>query len=266
VPSKALSDKYDVVSIANFLRPALDFVLPPRCPSCGAITPEGGPFCAGCWQQLRFLAPPWCDGCALPFDYQDVEGLLCADCLASPPHHDGIRAAVAYDEISRQVALKLKYGGKIGLSKMIAMQLVRHVPESNKAIWVAPVPLHWTRLWSRSFNQSALIAKDLSVLKGLTFVPDLLTRTKRTPSLRGLSPKQRRQTVSKAFTITPRYAEAVKDAHIILVDDVLTTGATADACVKALKKAGAQWVQVFCWARALKGEARRSDMPLSLDA
>ena len=182
------------------------------------------------------------------------------------PQHDGIRAVVAYDDVSRQVALKLKYGGKIGLAKMIAAQMLRHLPDDRDGIIVAPVPLHWTRLWSRSFNQSALIAQELAKLADLKFAPDLLFRTKRTPSMRGMSGKERRKAVGKAFAFNPRLQNEIAGARVVLVDDVLTTGATSDGCVKALKKAGVSWVQQFCWARALRGETPSATYPSGIDA
>ena len=245
-----------MATLAQMLRPAVDIVLPERCPSCGVITPPGGTFCGDCWQSLHFLVPPWCATCAVPFAYEQGDEARCAICLSSPPMHDGIRAVVAYDDVSRQVALKLKYGGKIGLAKMIAAQLLRHLPEDRDGLIVAPVPLHWTRLWSRSFNQSALIAQELAKIADLEFAPDLLFRTKRTPSMRGMSGKDRRKVVGKAFALNPRWQSQTIASRVILVDDVLTTGATSDGCVKVLKKAGADWVQLFCWARALRGEAR----------
>jgi ComF family protein len=255
VSVKALSDKSHMPTFAQLLKPALDFVLPERCPGCGAITPQGGAFCADCWQGMHFLAPPCCSACAVPFAFDRGADALCASCLARRPIHDGIRAVAAYDDVSRQVVLKLKYGGKIGLAKMIAAQLVRHVPDDRNGLLVTPVPLHWTRLWSRSFNQSALIGEHLADMAKLHFIPDLLIRTKRTPSLRGLSAKDRQRTTNRAFQINPRWRGRIDAARIILVDDVLTTGATSDACVQQLKRAGADWVQLFCWARALRGEA-----------
>ena len=137
---------------------------------------------------------------------------------------------------------------------MIAAQLLRHLPEDRSDIIITPVPLHWTRLWSRSFNQSALIGAELARLAQLPFVPDMLLRTKRTPSLRGLSAIDRSKSVGKAFTLNPRWQGRIDASRIILVDDVLTTGATSDGCIKTLKKAGVDWVQLFCWARALRGE------------
>lgn len=182
------------------------------------------------------------------------------------PLHEGIRAAVAYDDMSRQIILRLKYGGKIGLAKLVARQLLRHLPDDRSDILVVPVPLHWMRLWSRSFNQSALIAQELARMGGMRYSVDLLLRTRRTPNMRGLSAKQRRQTVAKAFAINPARLDLAQGARIILIDDVLTTGATSDGCIKALKKSCASWVQLFCWARAIRGEAMAENNPVTLDA
>ncbi len=222
-------------------------------------------FCSDCWPGLHFMNPPWCAACALPFAHEQANDTLCATCLADPPIHDGIQAAVAYDDMSRQIILRLKYGGKIGLAKLVARQLLRHLPDDRSDILVVPVPLHWTRLWSRNFNQSALIAQELAHRGEMRYSVDLL-RTRRTPNMRGLSAKQRRQTVAKAFAINPARLDLVRGARIILIDDVLTTGATSDGCTKALKKSGASWIQLFCWARAMRGEALPENNPVTLDA
>jgi ComF family protein len=252
VEMSALSDKRAMRLVLKIAKPVFDYALPERCPSCGEISTDGTNFCAKCWPHIRFLNPPWCDSCALPFDYEQPAGARCATCLADPPIHDGIRAAVAYDGTTRKIALRLKYGGRIGLAKLIARHLVRHLPADRTGMIVVPVPLHWTRLWSRSFNQSALIAQELARLGGLVYAPDVLLRIKRTPSLRGLSGKERRKAVARVFRINPAKAHLLSGARVILVDDVLTTGATSDGCIKTLKKSGANWVQLFCWARALR--------------
>lgn len=217
------------------------------------MSAQGG-FCINCWEKLDFLAPPWCDACGLPLPFESADAQSCAACLAKPPRHDGIRAAVAYSDISREIALKLKYAGKIGNAKLIAQQLARHLPEQGGMHLMVPVPLHWTRLWARSFNQSALIAKALSQLGSIEYAPDILMRTKRTEYLRGKSGKERRSEVSRAFAVSRQWQDRIKDADILLVDDVYTTGATSDACVKTLKDAGARSVQIFCWARVLRDE------------
>nr|WP_315456591.1 ComF family protein [uncultured Sphingorhabdus sp.] len=250
-----MSDKPSMANIRQIFDVALNWALPERCPCCGVITSNGGPFCPGCWQQLEFIGPPYCASCGTPFAFDRGSDASCAACLSRPPKHNGIRAAVKYDDLSAQVALKLKYGGKVGLAKIIAMQLARHVPEERSNIIITPVPLHWTRIWSRTFNQSALIGRELALAANLEFVPDMLLRPKKTPSMRGLSPKSRRKAVVNAFAINPKWQGRLAGSRIILVDDVLTTGATTDGCVSVLKRQGADWVQIFCWARALRGEA-----------
>jgi ComF family protein len=253
-----------VHSLTDILRPALNLVLPVRCPCCGVILADEGAFCSECWQQMHFLSPPWCASCANPLPFEALDGQQCAPCMERAPVHDGIRAAVAYDDVSRQVVLKLKHGGKIGLAKLIAKQLARHLPlrdsnapgmqDDTQPILIAPVPLHWTRLWTRGYNQSALIAQALASQSGLTYAPDILIRTKRTPLLRGMTGKQRAKIVDKAFAIHPKWQDRIKGAHVILIDDVLTSGATSNACIKSLKRNGASWVQLFCWARVLRGD------------
>lgn len=255
-----LFDKSDMARGSHIFHMMLNWALPERCPCCGTITPGGGTFCVSCWQKLEFLGPPWCGGCATPFEYDRGDGAYCAACIGNPPRHDGIRAAVKYDDLSAKVALRLKYGGKIGLARIIAQQLLRHLPDDRDNLMITPVPLHWTRMWSRSFNQSALIGKQLAALSGVTFVPDILVRHKRTPSMRGLNLKRRRKAVGSAFALHPKWKGAVKGRKIILIDDVLTTGATSDGCVAVLKRNGAGWVQIFCWARALRGRTQESEV------
>lgn len=254
-----------MANVGQIFNIAVNWALPERCPCCGVITSAGGPFCPSCWQRLEFIGPPYCATCGTPFAFDRGSDAKCAACLSSTPKHDGIRAAVKYDSLSAQVALKLKYGGKVGLARTIATQLLRHLPEQRDEIIIIPVPLHWTRMWSRTFNQSALIGRELARAANITFIPDVLLRHKKTPSMRGLSPKHRRKAVGNAFTINPKWQGRLAGARIILIDDVLTTGATTDGCVSILKAQGAQWVQIFCWARALRTEDSDS-MGFSLDA
>lgn len=164
------------------------------------------------------------------------------------------------------MALRLKYAGKIGLARMIAHQLVRHLPDSRSDMNVTPVPLHWIRMWSRSFHHSALIAKELSRLGKLEYILDLIVRQRQTPSMHGLSEKERRKAAGKAIAAHPRWEGKFQGRKIILVDNVLTTGATSDGCIGAIKKGRASWIQLFCQAQALKGEAAGVDDMIMLDA
>lgn len=230
-----------------------DLALPPRCPGCGAITPADHRFCPACWTSLRFLGPPWCAGCHIPFEFDRGEGACCAACLADPPPHDGIRAAVAYGEVARGVALKLKYSGRLACAATMARAMARLMPEG--ADLLVPVPLHRWRLWSRGYNQAGLIAAALARVHGVPLAPDLLRRVKATPVLRGLGARARAKAVAGAFALAPDARAMLAGRTVVLVDDVHTSGATANACARLLKRGGAAKVILLCWARVLEGEA-----------
>ena len=260
-------------NIANL---SIATLLPSRCPSCGDIVRQNqndtimkhSGFCISCWSKLKFLTPPWCSCCARPFEFieqgtTDNQELKCGYCIKKPPLHDGLRAALIYDDINSKVILKLKYSGRIAIANLIADHLVRFLHDDvNKFgndIWMTPVPLHWTRLWKRTYNQSALIADALIVAlnkNNKTTAPehivDLLKRVKRTPPLRGNNGKDRKRLLKNAFALNPKYAQTIKGRTIILVDDVYTSGATTDACVKTLKSAGAVKVILYCWTRVIQ--------------
>jgi len=234
------------------LRAVVDFALPPRCPGCGLVTQAQDAFCYDCWSGLQLLGPPCCAKCALPFEHGgEGEDALCAGCLADPPAFDRLRAAVAYGELASAVALKLKYGRKPGVAGTMASLMARHVDAAERPI-LCPVPLHRWRIWRRGYNQSALIGAALCHRFGLEMRPDLLVRVKRTPPLKGMSPRERRLTVRGAFRINPGHRAAIAKRNILLIDDVFTSGATAEACARVLKRAGAAEVAVLCWARVVR--------------
>jgi ComF family protein len=235
------------------LRPILDFALPPRCPGCGAVTDEPHRFCIACWSALTFLGEPCCARCALPFDYGEGAEVICGRCLAEPPDYHRLRAAVAYGDIARTVALKLKYGGRPGVAETMARFMERHLDASDAPV-LAPVPLHRWRIWRRGYNQAALIAGALARRAGLEAQLDLVERVKATPVLRGMGPRERRQAVRGAFRVNAKRKAALKGKSVVLVDDVYTSGATAEACARILKRAGAQRVDVLCWARVVRAE------------
>ncbi|MES2120608.1 MAG: ComF family protein [Pseudomonadota bacterium] len=228
-------------------RSALDFALPPRCAGCGTIVGEVHGFCHECWTNIDFLGDSGCTSCGLPL--QATEAETCGACLARPPRIARTRSAVAYGDLSRSLAIRLKYGRKVAVARTMARYMAPLVARSDQAVLV-PVPLHRSRLWNRGFNQSALVARELSQRLGIAMEPMALKRTKRTPALKGMSMLQRRKTVAGAFRVADR--KAVEGRTVILVDDVLTTGSTAEACARTLKRAGAARVELISWARVVR--------------
>ena len=221
--------------------------LPPRCPGCGVPVAADHRFCAPCWGGLHLIAPPWCAGCNLPFAHDRGEDARCGRCLADPPRHAGVRAAVAYGPVARRLALTLKYGGRIGIADTMAERIAPNVPAGLDLL--VPVPLHRWRLWSRGFNQAALIAAALARRTEVPHDPFALTRPRATQVLRGLGNRGRRKAVTGAFAVPDRARVAGKAMG--LVDDVYTSGATAAACTRMLLAAGAASVTILCWARVV---------------
>lgn len=225
----------------------LNLALPPRCPACGAIVAGTDRFCVECWQSLRFLGPPWCATCQRPFAVDRGDGTRCAACLAKPPAHDGVHAAVAYGDVARTIALRLKYNWRPAFAATMARLMARHLPVD--ATLLVPVPLHRWRIWTRGYNQAALIAGHLARTSGVPHRAEALVRTRGTPVLRGRSAVERRRAVNGAFAVPDPAAIAGK--RVVLVDDIYTSGATTDACIAVLRRAGAARVTVLAWARVL---------------
>ena len=235
-------------ALARAFRPVLDFALPPRCGGCGTIVDEVDSFCADCWRKLEFLGPGGCSRCGLPLKATDAD--TCAACLAKPPRLDRIRAAVAYDDISRSIAIRLKYGRKVALARTMSRYMQPLVGDVPAGTLLVPVPLHRWRLWRRGFNQSAMVAKELSRRTGLQVAVDALRRTRSTPPLKGMNVSQRRRAVAGAFKTTA--GAELRGRTVVLIDDVLTTGSTANACARVIRRAGAQRVDLVSWARVVR--------------
>jgi len=239
------------MALAENLAPLLDLVFPPRCPLCGeGISAQTG-LCAACWGQLVIPGEPACALCQRPFPDTVAHGSLCAPCMESPPRHDGIAAATLYNDASRHLVLKFKHGGRIALAGTMARLMAAKLSFVEPDWLIAPVPLHRWRLWRRGFNQSALLAREIGGTHGARLMVDLLERRKPTPALGGLGARARVRALSGAIVVNEGRAADVRGASIVLVDDVLTSGATSDACVRALRRAGAAKVVVACFARVL---------------
>ena len=224
----------------------LDFALPPRCAGCGQVIDEVGAFCPPCWGKIEWLGRSGCNRCGLPLSGTEID--TCARCKADPPRLDRMLAAVAYDELPRSIALKLKYGRKVALARTMARYMAPLRGDWPEDAVIVPVPLHRWRLWNRGFNQSALVARELARLWQLGDQPGALRRVKRTQPLKGLNHAQRRKAVSGAF----RANVDLKGRTAILIDDVLTSGSTAEACARALRRAGASRIELICWARVVR--------------
>jgi ComF family protein len=226
---------------------ALDLVFPPQTLD-GAAPPQSQGLSADGWSKVRFIAEPLCDGCGAPFEYEQ-DG-RCAACLARPRAFDRARSACLYDEASRDLILQFKHADRVDLAGLFTGWIGRAAGELlDDADAVAPVPLHPWRLLHRRYNQAAEIARPLARRHGLIFLPDALVRARRTESQGGKSGSGRRRNVAGAFTVPPGRRRQVEGRRILLIDDVLTTGATAEACAKALLKAGARAVDLATVAR-----------------
>jgi len=234
-----------VRGIGNLL---LDFALPPRCAGCGEVSQEAGTFCPACWRQLEWLGNSGCQRCGLPLAGTEAE--ICARCLADPPKVDRIRAALAYDEIPRSVALRLKYGRKVALARTMARYMAPLKGEWGEDAMIMPIPLHRWRLWGRGFNQSGLVASELARQWGLPVDRHSLRRVRPTRPLKGLNHLQRRKAVAGAFKMAR--TGHIQGRTVVLIDDVLTSGSTAEACARILRRAGAGRVELICWARVVR--------------
>src|SRR5579885_1392770 len=238
----------------------VDLLLPPRCVSCGAGLGEGaggGALCAGCWSAVDFLSPPFCERCGYPFELDLGPDALCPACRAAPPVFDRGRAVLRYDAGSRPMLLAFKHGDRTDLAPTFGRWLVRAGAELlAEADAVAPVPLHWTRLFARRYNQAALLAQAAARQAARPFQPELLVRRKRTPP-QSAGRAARARNVAGAFFVPPRRRALVEDRRILLIDDVRTTGATLEACARALKAAGAAGVDVLTLAMVVRPHVLR---------
>ena len=243
-------------TLVRAARGVADYALPPRCPGCGVIVDKDRRFCLACWQSLDFLAGPTCARCSIPIATPIPDpAAQCGACLADPPPYDGAPAALAYGPVARAVALRLKYGRRLGHARLMAELMVRPLAQltdgAGEPPLLVPVPLHRWRLWSRGFNQAGLAAQHLARASEAEFADDLLFRHQPTPSLRGLGRKARAKAVQGAFALAPDAKARLKSRHAILIDDVHASGATLRACARLLGRGGAARVSALTFARVI---------------
>lgn len=233
--------------------PVLDLLYPPTCLVCEEAAAETGGLCAACWRETEFIAGRVCDRCGAPMEAglaEPAETLSCEDCAKRPPAWDRGRAAVIYAGAGRGLVLALKHGDRLEAARPMARWMARAGAEAlAEADAILPTPLHWRRRLSRRFNQSAELARALAAETGLPLIADGLRRVRPTESQDGKSRGQRFENVRSAFRARPRALASVTGGTVLLVDDVLTTGATLSACAEALRTAGVAHVHALVFAR-----------------
>jgi len=235
--------------VRALLRAALDIALPRLCAVCREPV-EGEGLCASCWSKRSFITRPYCERLGIPFVYDPGPGILSMEAIADPPAYNRARAAVRFDEISRVLVHALKYGDRLDLAPMMGRWISRAGREVlAEADALVPVPLHWRRLWTRRFNQSAMLAAAVSAASGVPMVTDALKRVKATVQQVGLSRSERAANVQGAFRVPEQGEAAVVGRRLIVLDDVLTSGVTVEGCARALLRAGASNVDVLVFAR-----------------
>lgn len=230
----------------------LDALLPPRCAACREPVERSGALCLACWSALAFIGHPLCAVCGDPFETAPPGEPVCGDCLAAPPPWRRARSALRYDDVSRPLVLGFKHGDRLHLAALLAGWMLLAGGELiETADVIVPVPLHPWRLLSRRYNQSAVLAHRLGQTCGVTVSDRALRRVRRTPSQGHLTKAQRDRNVRGAFRIDRSRRAEIEGKRVLLVDDVLTSGATAGACTRALLRAGATEVDLLTLARVV---------------
>lgn len=239
-------------AVRGLFRFTLDAALPQLCPSCREPLGDGAGLCASCWAKLSPIEKPYCARLGIPFVYDPGPGLLSMEAMANPPAYERARAAVRYDEIARSLVLAFKFSDRIDLAPMMGRWMARAGQELlHEADALVPVPLHWRRLWSRRFNQAAALSSAVSTVSGVPVLYDSLRRVRATRQQVGLSKTQRAENVQGVFRVPADRRATIAGRRVILIDDVLTSGATVDTCARALLKAGARQVDVLVFARVV---------------
>ncbi|WP_149746515.1 ComF family protein [Rhizobium sp. RU35A] len=250
------SDKFEVrrarFSPAVLLRPVLDVLYPPCCAACGVRMAAHRALCGTCWSRMRFIERPYCDILGIPFAKDPGEGMVSALAIAEPPVFDRLRAVALHEGPARHLVHGLKYRDRTDLALMMAAWMWRAGRAELEACdAILPVPLHWTRMMARRFNQAAELGRHLAHQSGKPMLSGTLVRRKRTSRQVGLTARGREENVRAAFRVAKGQEDRVFGRRLVLVDDVFTTGATVSAAARALKRAGAADVTVLTFAMAL---------------
>jgi len=239
----------------HLLNSLIDILFPPVCPACKLIVGKHGSLCVDCWNNIHFIEEPFCYKCGTPFAYKIGEKAICASCMQRKTPYLQARSLFKYDENSKSQILALKYHDKTALAPIFADWLTRIASElADKDPLIIPVPLHYYRFVARRYNQAALLAYALGKRTGLKVLPDTLIKKRKTPPQEGLSRKQREDNLRGAFAIGKNKSALLKGRSVILIDDVMTTGATIEACCRTLNDAGVRDIYILTIARTVLSE------------
>jgi ComF family protein len=233
----------------------LDLLLPPRCLATGEIVDRQGQLSPQVWRELDFITAPLCHCCGTPFPYRIAAPVaqLCPACIARPPGWHRARAVFSYDAHSRQMILAFKHGDRLEGAPAFARWMARAGAEIlEDADYIVAVPLHWRRLLRRRYNQSAVLAAHIGRIAGKPVIADMLRRVRPTPPLKGMSRSVRFRQLKGAIAIAPQYENLLPGARIVVIDDVMTSGATAESCARALRGHGAAQVDILTLARVVR--------------
>ena len=237
----------------HFFKVLIDFILPLRCLICGKIMRTQGCICPECFENINFITRPYCQQCGTPLngDTDDIEGLCCVACLNKKNYFRLCRSAVEYDNFSKKIILDFKFRDHLENKKLLAqwMFLAGKDIFDKGADLIIPVPLYFTRLFSRKYNQSAILARELSKLSKLPADYKTLKKKRNTLPQVQCNGDKRRTNVKNAFQVVN--PDKIKGKRIVLIDDVYTTGTTLRECSKVLLKAGAKSIDILTVARVL---------------
>ncbi|MCD6034545.1 MAG: putative phosphoribosyltransferase [Rickettsiales bacterium] len=238
--------------LRELIRTALNLLFPPRCLACRGFVHDHGGLCSVCWNSINFINDPLCGVCGQPLEYGGGEHTLCGECIAHTPPYRRARSVFHYTELSKQLVFHFKYYDNTALAPYLAKWMSRAGTVClEETDFLIPVPLHRRRLFSRRYNQSAILCHALSKETHIPVLAEGLVRRKHTPPQAGLTRNQRLHNVAGAFAPHPRYKAQWKGKRVTLVDDVMTTGATIHHCTKALLKSGARSVDVLTLGRTV---------------
>ncbi|MCT4657158.1 MAG: ComF family protein [Cohaesibacter sp.] len=243
-----------LMQVRQWGRKGLDFLLPPSCAACGVRVQEANHLCGTCWSQMHWIAKPYCEISGIPFSYDLGEEMVSSQGAADPSTYDKARAVALFDETAQALVHKLKYYDRTDLAGAMGRWMIRAGQDliDDPHSLVVPVPLHRRRLFVRRYNQAALLARIMARELEMEFCPDLLKRVRSTRQQVGLSEAARKANVRGAFRLNLSSCGDLSGKTVILVDDVMTTGATLEACSRVLKRAGAKHIYVIVFARVVE--------------